>query len=221
MALTQTGWKRIAARVIAAQPQPEGWQVIRRAALQAPTRWLATGLLADFAREGLPFTVSIVAVPLYKPTQHMYYSYSTRLRSGAGGWGFQVPSTDAETDAVAHQLVEALSTPQARDFLSSSTTPAGFAAMVFASSAHRSTIGEDEAERLGYSLLLAGRRDEAEQLIRYAAAIDHEDIDWQRQIGDRATTILALLDRSPDAAVAQLDAWAQASADAIGIERRA
>jgi hypothetical protein len=218
MPLTHSRWRQLAPRIVEKQPDPEGWQHCGLAAVQPPTTWLATGFCATSPRTSARFQAYAFAVPLYLPAERLHTAHSVAIR-GPRGLGFAIPRTGADVEDVADDLIEAMSSPEVDTFLSVTPSPAGFADTLGDRDMHPAGLGEDGAERFGYSMILAGRPDVAERFLRHAQGIEHRGMRWRHSIACRATTMLSLLADDVEAAVAQLDTWAQATADAVGIVR--
>jgi len=74
---------------------------------------------------------------------------------------------------------------------------------------------------VGYTELLLGRFDHAEEQLSRTTIHDPNDRDWETAKRHRAQYILEILRTDPVIARAELDSWADQSATALGLIRTA
>ena len=217
--INRATWPPFAARhLLSRLPDPERWAVIPFGVVRQPSTWLLHGL-AWSASSGDWFHAYAFVLPLYRPTEHLYFNYSHELLDARGRRGFDLPTPDT-ADQIGADLALAV-TDQGLGHLDTAGTLEGYAAMLADRQARmlaEGRTGRVDAEELGYTLLLLGRNQDAAAQLAAAAIVEPGAPDWQLARASRAT-LVAELATDPPSAVAQLNAWAQQSADALGISR--
>jgi len=218
--INRATWPRFAARhVLPRLAEPAGWEITQFGALRGPTTWLAQGLVSS-GSSGDWFDVYAWVMPLYVPTEYIHLNWTKQLVDHRGHRGFDLPSRDT-ADPIGADLAGAI-TRQGLDHLDKVGDLQGFAQMLTDRQADvRAETGTRGAyaEELGYTLVLLGREREAAAQLATASRRRKRAPDWVLESRRRAALVAQLLANNRNLAVSQLDAWAQQSADHLGIHR--
>ena len=213
-------WPRFAREhVVPRLVRPDDWEVTHFGALRGTSTWLAQGL--TWSGSSSPhFDVYAWVMPLYLPAEHIHHTWTRELRDPGGRPFFDLPSRDT-ADRIGAEVAGAV-TSQGLDHLDRVGTLDGFAHEVtdFQESVRADTgYRGAKAEELGYTLLLLGREREAAAQLRAASRRQWRVPEWQHESRRRATSVARLMARDPQRAIDQLDAWAQQTAERLGISR--
>ncbi|GAA5137065.1 hypothetical protein GCM10023339_76850 [Alloalcanivorax gelatiniphagus] len=219
--MNAAGWPRFARdHVLPRLAEPDDWRVTRFGLQRSPAPWLLAGITVS-PSSGDRFRAEAFVVPLYVPTKHVHHSHAVSLGPPGGGIGFDSPRGDTR-DGVGTDLTRAI-TGQGVAHLDAVGSLPRYAALLAAAQAEATAegrTGAGVAERLGYTLVLLDRVDEAREQLRTAAPRDARAPAWEHEQARRAQEVDALLGRDWRTALARLDAWAEGSASAVGAVRR-
>ena len=220
--LNAANWPRFARdHVLPLLPGPDDWRITRFGLQRSSAPWLVAGVTIG-SSSGDRFDADAFVMPLYVPTEHVHLNHALALKGPSGGFGFDLPRRDTREQAGA-DLARAV-TGQAVAHLDAVGSLPRYAERLAADQAAAMAEGRTGvglAERLGCTLVLLDRVDEAQQQLRMAAEREPGAPAWEHEQARRATALCALLGRDWAAALAQLDAWAEGSAAAIGAVRAA
>jgi hypothetical protein len=198
---------------------PERWAITRFGLVRDPTTWL----LRSMTRDGPGRWIQLLAhvQPLYLPYGgHLVLTWSTRLRNPRGGWGYDL-SEPVETHVLGAEIADGI-VSQGEAYLDEVGHLAGYAEDLSRKQAKvldERGVGGVYAEELGYTLLLLGDHDRAAEELASVGPPAADASECQLAQAARMASMSRLVQRDPQAAVAQLDAWARETAQAIGVER--
>lgn len=218
--MNAANWPRFARDyVLPLLPGPDEWRVTRFGLQRSPAPWLVAGV-AIGSSSGDWFNADAFVMPLYVPAEHVYLSPALSLKGRSGGFGFDLPRRDTREE-VGAELARAVR-GQAVAHLDAVGSLQGYADRLAADQAEATAEGRTGvgvAERLGCTLVLLDRVEEAQEQLRMAANRAPTAPAWEHEQARRSKALGALLDRDWTTALAQLDAWAEGSATAIGAIR--
>jgi len=201
-------WQRlVTATVLPAVPD----LVLTRGVVHEPdTRWVLRGLARDSSAFSQDFAVLVFAQPLYVPTDHLVFSYGTRLRRvGATSEAWWSPTAAA----MPVELVASIR-DQALPYLATVRAPSD----LLRDAQARATALTDPniLEVITYSAILAGDDAVASNALQAATNL-RPPKGWQRAVTDRLVGLGRAWAENPSAGLAQLQAWRDQTAAALGL----
>jgi len=201
-------------------PDADQWEVAPFGLVRRPTTWLAQGI-AYSGSSGDWFYGYAFVIPLYLPTEHVYFNYALTLSDSRGHRGFDLPRQNTQ-DRLGVDLARAVK-EQAIGHLDAVGTLEGFAGLLESNQARHVADGGSGhvgVEQLGYTLALLGRVPEALEQLHVASIGRRDASDRDREVARRASVVADMLERSPRVVTAQLDKWADQSAQTLRINRQ-
>jgi hypothetical protein len=174
------------------------------------TQWVLRGLARDSSGFSQDFAVWAFGQPLYVPTDHLVFSYGTRLRRiGATGEAWWSPSSPR----MAAELVASIR-DQAIPYLANLRSPSD---LLRASQARPTAFTDPNTiEVITYSAMLVGDDAAATRALDAAGGL-HPPDGWQRDVINRVVNIGQSWSANPAAALTQLQAWRDQTAAALGL----
>jgi hypothetical protein len=201
-------------------PEPEMWQLVPQGAILGPTGWFARGLSLS-SGAGPWFKANVFVVPLFRPTEDVYFNHAIELLDPEGRPGLDLPTADNGASIAAH--LARVFQIDGEPFLARVGYLEGFVERCLGTqedAAQRGASRVPYAEEVGYAMLLLDDPDAADRQLRNAAASLPVDAPpWDVARYERARHMLQLLHENKTLAISQLEWWADNSARALGIER--
>lgn len=149
---------------------------------------------SSFSKES--FYINVFFLPMYIPMDDLGFTFVDRLRSAeSGGWESTHPNLDSDLRAAVHDRVP---------YLRSLCTPID---IVKAIRPKTKLPNPHVHEAFAYSLIKAGDYQSAVDVIKGIPPMVDSAVDWQRALQERVLLIQEKLQRSPEEALQQLDAW--------------
>jgi hypothetical protein len=155
------------------------------------------------------FTVYVFVLPLYVPTNHLYFTFGNRLKDDRGceKW-WNVNDRSVREDLLFRVRSEGL------PFLNGIRSPRD---LVKKAQELPATLDPYKFETIAYSLAMAEDVDVARQALdRLVKALDRS-ISWQAEMMERATQLAGKLSTDPQGAKHQLVEWEQATVKNLGL----
>jgi len=154
------------------------------------------------------FYVTVFAMALYVPSEHLAFVICKRLRDQNGGerWNF-------ETSKVVELLGSAIRA-QAVPLLARVSSLQGFCDQL----GNRIHVNPNITVANAFGLVLLGKESVAGQLMDELASRLDFNVGWQRTIADQVNLIKRKLNHSGDRARQQLEMWANETLDQIGTQ---
>ena|SRR5712692_1742177 len=162
------------------------------------------------AFDATSFYVYVFFLPLYVPTQYLYFNFGERLRyRGRDGWSI----TDSNVE---EKLLESIRI-QGLPFLAGVEEPLELAKVT------RSRFGELKNphtwEAIAYSLIMGNDHGSAHAAFdRLLASLDL-GVEWQQQIKLRAEEVKNKLESNPEDAKRQLEEWELSTLANLGLAK--
>ena len=195
-------WKRLVGPVL---PGGEGWAHVGKLAYHRPTRWTVRGVLGESSGFSQATYVWRLVSPLFVPSDHLDLSYSERV--GGPARSFE----DADSDGLVAAVREA-----------AGGVPSDERALHMLAAWSLDTQNVRVFETVGYAQLLLGEPASAARTLGRVSGLDRhgDEPAWIGEVMSRMSSVGALLSNGrTDEATALLDGWAEATGDALRVQR--
>lgn len=198
----------------------EGFTAKKSLIYVADFKYFLKGLAVDSsAFTKTDFTIWAFILPLFVPTDILYFDFGARLGRVGGGNKWWEYSSENEVsifkDILSHIQIEAL------PFFDEVVTPWDFWQKY--KEKIKPDSGDYQREACAYALVLAGEHEMAAALLEESIAVleiatkEDPSIPWIGWILERVRKIDRLLTEDPQKAVAQLDEWTQETLKNLGL----
>jgi hypothetical protein len=208
-------WKRLATRYM-----PELLDTFKlkgRLLYRRTVGDLLQGVLAEGSSfSSQPFVVEVFTQPLYVPSTYLILTWGGRLGTFSGGperWWHLT----AEDEAYIMDEVHSLLMTEGLPFLDRTNTPSRLVSYLDERNLPARTASA--AEHKAYSLVLDGDVDGAVRAFAQLRTLapPNPQLPYRKEVLERASVVLSALKTDPSQASNMLRAWAQESADRLGV----
>jgi len=175
-----------------------------------PVRTLLRGISFEGSSfDKASFYVNFFVMPLFVPTEHLYFNFGNRVRHRKGGdrWSREDPG-------LVEELGDALK-QQALPFFSRATDLVSFAELA----ASFSSRNPHTPNAIGFALARAGRGNQAIDVLDQVLTHLDLSVAWQHTIADLSRRLKTMLIEDPEKAQGQLETWENETVRNLGLEK--
>lgn len=172
--------------------------------LRVPIGSILNGLYFEsHSHEATLFYLWVFCLPLYVPTKHVTFNFGHRL-------GFSWTSTDTELlPKVVHEIKK-----DALPFLSRCSSLSDFLEMAKADSSRN----PHTTNEIAFTLVMMDRFQQAIETFDILLQQVDRKVQWEADLGERASKLKALLSSNPVLAQEQLKRWEEETVRNLGLE---
>jgi hypothetical protein len=171
-----------------------------------PTQHFLRAIYLDRSSDPSAFYIEVFILPLFVPTEHLYFNFGFRLLDSKGldSWYCGKPNLVNEMQ----EMITATALP----FLEKVKSPADFVKMELDNTGSRNL---NNREALAYSYIVDRKMAHAIHEIDCILSEADTSISWQALVYNRANSLKSLINLNPNLVQKQFDKWEVASKEKL------